>query len=589
MRAQAYIIHLKRAEARRGQVERLSAAIHWPVRLMPAIDGACLSAAEIDAVYRPGLFRPRYPFSLRASEVACFLSHRAAWQAILDAGIEAGLIIEDDVVCDPRRFRAAIDMALAGMQRSDVIRLPVSPRGDRGPIVAGSDGLALHRPALPGLGMQAQIVGREAAARLLAATRVFDRPVDNLVQMQWLHGARVLALQPAVVEEVSARLGGSLLHPSELPLADKLRREALRPLHRLRFGLENRRRQQAAAAALVDNLIVTKTSRYGLGQDARLLADHLKADGQTVAIVDRRARPVLDLIAGRLAARRTIHLEGLAPRFLGAALETVLIPNQEWFRLVHKPLLVRVDRVLAKTEAGARAFAPFAAPVYRLGFTSRDRLDRTVARDHRRMLHLAGGSFLKGTDALLRAWARNPHWPTLILIENNRATPREVPANVQLIGEFLDDAALRELQNSCGIHLCPSEVEGWGHHLVEAMSCGAVVLTTDAAPMNELVRPDCGILVPTAGQTPRKLGMRHFVDDAALEAAIGALLALPDAALIAMGAAARRAYDAIDARFRAALRDLLPPPGPALPASVARLTDRAGNWSKDARDGIIPR
>ncbi|EQD67759.1 glycosyltransferase, partial [mine drainage metagenome] len=64
------------------------------------------------------------------------------------------------------------------------------------------------------------------------------------------------------------------------------------------------------------------------------------------------------------------------------------------------------------------------------------------------------------------------------------ATSRRVAANIEHRIDYLDDAALQRLQNAHWFHLCPSETEGYGHYLVEAMGIGAVVLTTDAAPMN---------------------------------------------------------------------------------------------------------
>ena len=49
------------------------------------------------------------------------------------------------------------------------------------------------------------------------------------------------------------------------------------------------------------------------------------------------------------------------------------------------------------------------------------------------------------------------------------------------------------LMNACQYHLCPSEYEGFGHYINEARSTGALIISTDAAPMNELVKN--GILI----------------------------------------------------------------------------------------------
>ena len=81
IRAEAFIIHLARAEARKPQVERLAATLPLPINVINAVDGLALGDREIEAAYRRHLYRPRYPFALRKAEIGCFLSHRKAWQA----------------------------------------------------------------------------------------------------------------------------------------------------------------------------------------------------------------------------------------------------------------------------------------------------------------------------------------------------------------------------------------------------------------------------------------------------------------------------------------------------------------------------
>ena len=95
---------------------------------------------------------------------------------------------------------------------------------------------------------------------------------------------------------------------------------------------------------------------------------------------------------------------------------------------------------------------------------------------------------MKGTDRLVRVWQRHPEWPRLILVQHKdggAVTP--VAPNIDARVGYLSDQELRTLQNESLFHLCLSLTEGWGHYIVEAMGVGAVTITVDARPMNELV------------------------------------------------------------------------------------------------------
>lgn len=229
----AMIIHLARAEDRRDQVAALRAALPCASEVVWAVDarapGAMAAAGLAEAV--PVHLSPRYPYGLRDTEVACFHSHRKCWQRIVDTGLEAALILEDDIALDPVVFPAALRLALSVMQPGDVIRFPYKRREDVGRVIAQDGAIVLRQPQEVALGMQAQIVTREAAQRLLQATARFDRPVDCLLQMPWEHGARVLSVWPSGVSEHSADLGGSTIGHKAHGW-DKIKREIMRPFYR---------------------------------------------------------------------------------------------------------------------------------------------------------------------------------------------------------------------------------------------------------------------------------------------------------------------------------------------------------------------
>jgi hypothetical protein len=309
--------------------------------------------------------------------------------------------------------------------------------------------------------------------------------------------------------------------------------------------------------AMIDTLIVVKNNHYGLTRDAELLAGAIREFGVSVEVVGISERKLVDRLVGRKLARRAVHIERVFPQWLSAAQENFLIPNQERFPRRHLRRLRRCDLILTKTMEACGAFAGQGVPIEHLGFTSEDRFDPAVVRNWSRVLHLAGGSTLKGTDDVISLWDRHPEWPELVLVQKRQNAPARVADNVKLITGYIDDADLRRLQNECGIHLCPSRSEGWGHNIVEGLSCGALVITTDGAPMNEHIRPEFGLLVAAERSEARHLGTNHFVGLQALEQAIGAAIGMSWSAKQRMGELARQRFVEIDSGFHARAKQLL--------------------------------
>jgi GR25 family glycosyltransferase involved in LPS biosynthesis len=248
MNVKAYILHLERCTARRPQAQELARAIPLPTQVLPAVDGRQLDDATLRRHCRRHIHAPRYPFDLLRAEIGCFLSYRRAWQTIVDEGLDAALIAEDDVAVASPRFVELIERVGAAIRPDEYVRFPLHERGE-GTIplsVAGS--FAMLEPWLPGLGMQMQMVGNEAARRLLAASDVFDRPVDSFVQMQWLHGARVLSARPVIIREVDFAVGGSVIQLKNGGLVHKVVHEVSRPILRLAVRVANGRWRDRRAA-----------------------------------------------------------------------------------------------------------------------------------------------------------------------------------------------------------------------------------------------------------------------------------------------------------------------------------------------------
>ncbi|MFS2325989.1 glycosyltransferase family 25 protein [Brucella sp. H1_1004] len=231
MNIKAFIIHLARAKDRRPQVEKLIRELPVKTEVIDAVDSHTLSDADIKRVYKRKLHAPRYPFALSKNEIACFLSHRKAWQAIVDQGLDAGFVIEDDIELTDV-FNAAFQAVTNHFEPGSFVRFTFRDR-EQGREVFRNDQLRIIIPNPIGLGMVAQLVSFDAAKKLLAVTEQFDRPVDTTLQMRWVTGLQPLAVIPGGVKEISAALGGTTIQHKK-SFKDKLAREILRPIYRMR-------------------------------------------------------------------------------------------------------------------------------------------------------------------------------------------------------------------------------------------------------------------------------------------------------------------------------------------------------------------
>ncbi|PPT80165.1 glycosyltransferase [Xanthomonas arboricola pv. zantedeschiae] len=324
--------------------------------------------------------------------------------------------------------------------------------------------------------------------------------------------------------------------------------------------------------------VISRDNGVGLTRDMVLMAQTLRAGGIPVQEVGFTSQRLHDTAReARLWASRAlfgrvpvqIFSERVYARCLPLGQTNLLVPNPEWLLPKWLPRLPQFDAVLCKTHHAERIFRSLGCTTRFIGFTSPDRYDMQVARQ-RAFFHLAGRSTAKGTRVLLETWQRHPEWPLLTVVQSPRTAGKPVVApNIDHRVRYVDDAELRRLQNAHLFHLCPSEAEGFGHYLMEALSVGAVTLATDGEPMNELVRPEHGVLIPVAQVRQRRLASYYYVDAAGIAQAVETALALPQAQLDQLSANARAFYQANDAAFAARFRNAVLASLPANAADVA--------------------
>lgn len=252
-----------------------------------------------------------------------------------------------------------------------------------------------------------------------------------------------------------------------------------------------------------------------------------------------------------------LFLEFVEPKWFPYARVNLLIPNQEWFQKSWLSYLDKFDRILCKTKYAQEIFDKLGCQTEFISFTSFDRLDSKQTKNYDTFFHLAGRSLQKGTNTLIDLWLQHPEWPCIKIVQNPQNARPVAADNIEYITEYVDDALLREYQNYHGIHLCVSEAEGFGHYIVEAMSCQAVIITTNAPPMNEAISSERGILVDYNYTQVQRLGTNYYVDRSDLERKVEEVLEMDLVSKKRLGENARYWYEENERFFKRNIVELL--------------------------------
>lgn len=170
------------------------------------VDGNNLcSDVETSNTGKPLLYR--WLRDLSASEIGCYLSHRKAWEQIVDSGHPGGFIFEDDFVADRDLVKVMSNISsLAFCRHPVIIKLYIAK--DNGPHWYKGWGMmqrqldVAHRLVLPHrvqYGTVAYYVNVLGARKLIEKSKQINRPIDDVMRRVWQTGVTVLTVIPSVV------------------------------------------------------------------------------------------------------------------------------------------------------------------------------------------------------------------------------------------------------------------------------------------------------------------------------------------------------------------------------------------------------
>lgn len=264
----------------------------------------------------------------------------------------------------------------------------------------------------------------------------------------------------------------------------------------------------------MDFNICTSLVGKGLEREYLLLRDLLMSHGHYCV-----GYHYTNITAQFVRADVNIFMEVVLPPLLNLSRENWFVPNSEWFHPINEQYIPRFTKILCKTrdcyDIWSRKVG--AEKCVYIGFESRDIYRPEIVKDVK-CLHLAGESEFKNTEAVIRAWrtTEGRNLPPLTVVTRHKRfwdLCENLPwENATCIRERISDEQVVELMNRHMFHVIPSMYEGFGHALHEAVGVGAMVITTDAPPMNAIngIMSEC--LIPVVKRTPRCLAILNEVN-----------------------------------------------------------------------------
>lgn len=299
--------------------------------------------------------------------------------------------------------------------------------------------------------------------------------------------------------------------------------------------------------------IITYNNNYGLTHDYTILKTHLLDIFNNNITIN-----FVNFYDYRLPfSNINIFLEILPNILIKNDRLNIFIPNQEWFYKSWIPYLHNLDYIWCKTPYITDIFKKYIDnnKLDYLGWCSNDMISNNSNKNYQQYLHLCGRSIYKQTQTIINCW--NENLPKLVIVYSPKDVilqTRNLP-NITYIKERVETDDLKKLMNYCGVHICCSETEGFGHYIQEAKSCQSIVITTNAPPMNSFIDTSFGYLIDIdkTVQCKDTLSSKFYINTNHLLDTIQSIQKTSTKILDNMGVLARKSYLTTNNDFKSQL------------------------------------
>jgi len=233
----------------------------------------------------------------------------------------------------------------------------------------------------------------------------------------------------------------------------------------------------------------------------------------------------------------------------------ILVPNPEWTNQYTANRIHLINEVWHKTLYSHRAFLKAflgskKVEHFYLGFTTMD--TGLEVKNFDSISHFRGAGVARNTNKIFDIWKRRFDYPLLrvkfhsfdISLEFLNSLNWFRVDNIEIKYGFsaTDEEYFSDFSSSGGIHLCTSEMEGFGHYINESRMIGAVPIVINGYPMSEMVDSNSGFLIEPCKTVPHNLSLRYKITEDDLERTIDTVIQTPISTLQKIGQNARRRY-----------------------------------------------
>jgi len=248
------------------------------------------------------------------------------------------------------------------------------------------------------------------------------------------------------------------------------------------------------------NIVSNYRPKTGLMQDVGILRGILiAAYGEDV-----KMNRVYHMLPECPEAEVNIFLEVVNPALFTFAGKNIWIPNVEWTYRNWTDYIPMFDEIWCKTTECTEIFKQYTTHVRYIGWTSIDKVWDPVKhkKNYYKAIVPVGKNIFRNPKPILQAYYRMfntkptiyARLPTLNIVYDPSViqfhVPDEIKAKVHLHDKVLGETEYDDLLRECGLCICLSACEGFGHAVNEALSVGCNVLLSPIRPfLEDLVGP----------------------------------------------------------------------------------------------------